>query len=308
MIEIFYSNNKSPRIQPQDKPKVGSWIYVVEPSEEELQKLSEDYNLDYDLLVDATDIYETPRVEQEDGDAYVFARYCFPQGVDIATEPILIIYTKEYIFTILRRKTTILDRLTSGVEPVATTQKTKTFLQILGAINYSYDRNLYKVNKQLLSIRSKLSKYDIKNEYFIEFIDIEENLNEYLSALQPQAVMFRNLLNGRFLPLYEQDKDLVEDLSLSTTELIDLIKSRLKTISNIRDAYSTVMANTLNSTFRRLTSISIFLTIPAITAALYGMNLNLPLAHNPDAFWIILGIVMILTGTCIWIFRKLKWL
>lgn len=308
MIEIYYSTNKSPHMQRQEKPKIGSWIHVVEPNEEELQKLSDDFGLNQDLLVDAMDIYETPRIEQEGGDAYVFARYCFPQGVDIATEPILIIYTKEHIFTILRRKTAILERLVSGVEPVATTQKTKTFLQILGAINYSYDRNLYKVNKQLLSVRSKLSKYDIRNEYFIEFIDIEENLNEYISALQPQAVMYRNLLNGRFLPLYEDDKDLVEDLSLSTTELIDLIKSRLKTISNIRDAYSTVMANTLNSTFRRLTSISIFLTIPAITAALYGMNLNLPLAHNPDAFWIIIIIVMVITTACIWIFRKLKWL
>lgn len=295
-------------MQVQDKPKVGSWIHVVEPDEAELQKLCEDFNLDQDLLTDAMDVYETPRVEQDGSNAYVFARYCFPQGVDIATEPILIIYTKEHIFTILRRKTAILDRLTSGLEPVATTQKTKTFLQILGAINYSYDRNLYTVNKQLLSVRSKLSKYDIRNEYFIQFIDIEENLNEYISALQPQAVMYRNLLNGRFLPLYEDDKDLVEDLSLSTNELIELIKSRLKTISNIRDAYSTVMANTLNATFRRLTSISIFLTIPAITAALYGMNLNLPLAHNPNAFWIILVIVMILTGWCIWLFRKLKWL
>ncbi len=308
MIEIYYSTNKNPHMQVQDKPKVGSWIHVVEPDEAELQKLCEDFNLDQDLLTDAMDVYETPRVEQDGSNAYVFARYCFPQGVDIATEPILIIYTKEHIFTILRRKTAILDRLTSGLEPVATTQKTKTFLQILGAINYSYDRNLYTVNKQLLSVRSKLSKYDIRNEYFIQFIDIEENLNEYISALQPQAVMYRNLLNGRFLPLYEDDKDLVEDLSLSTNELIELIKSRLKTISNIRDAYSTVMANTLNATFRRLTSISIFLTIPAITAALYGMNLNLPLAHNPNAFWIILVIVMILTGWCIWLFRKLKWL
>lgn len=308
MIEIYYSTNKSPHMQRQEKPKAGSWIHVVDPNEEELQRLSDDFGLDQDLLIDAMDIYETPRIEQEGGNAYVFARYCFPQGVDIATEPILIIYTKEHLFTILRRKTAILERLVGGVEPVATTQKTKTFLQILGAINYSYDRNLYKVNKQLLSVRSKLSKYDIRNEYFIEFIDIEENLNEYISALQPQAVMYRNLLNGRFLPLYEDDKDLVEDLSLSTTELIDLIKSRLKTISNIRDAYSTVMANTLNATFRRLTSISIFLTIPAITAALYGMNLNLPLAHNPDAFWIIIIIVMIITGASIWIFRKLKWL
>lgn len=308
MIEILHSNNKNPHIQRQQKPKIGSWINAVNPTEKEIQQLSGDYGLSQDLLTDAMDIYETPRVEQEDSGTYVFARYCYPQGIDIATEPILIVYTKEHIFTILRRATPILDRLIDGSESVATTQKTKTFLQILGSINYSYDRNLHKVNKQLLGIRSKLSKYDIRNEYFIEFIDIEENLNEYISALQPQAVMYRNLLNGRFLPLYEEDKDLVEDLSLSTTELIDLIKSRLKTISNIRDAYATVMANTLNATFRRLTSISIFLTIPAITAALYGMNLTLPLARNPNAFWIILVIVMVMTAICIWIFRKLKWL
>lgn len=308
MIEIFHSTSKNPLLQRQEKSKAGSWIHVVDPSEDELKQLADDYNLEHDLLVDATDIYETPRVEQEDGKAYVFARYCYPQGRDIATDPILIIYTSERLFTIQRTKTTVLDRILNNVDPVATTQKTKTFLQILGAINYSYDRNMHKVNKQLLGLRSKLSKEDIKNEYFIEFIDIEENLNEYLSALQPQAVMFRNLLNGRFLPLYDDDKDLVEDLSLSTNELIDLIGSRLKTISSVRDAYSTVMANTLNSTFRRLTSISIFLTIPAITAALYGMNLNLPYAHNPNAFWYILFFVMITTAACIWLFRKLKWL
>jgi magnesium transporter len=308
MIEIYYSTNKNPVLEKIAKSKAGCWIHVVDPSPDELQQLADDHGLEHDLLVDATDIYETPRIEREDGNTYVFARYCYPQGRDIATEPMLIVYAQQKLITILRSKTTILERLLNNIEPVATTQKTKTFLQILGAINYSYDRNMHKVNKQLLGLRSKLSKADIRNEYFIEFIDIEENLNEYLTALQPQAVMLRNLLNGRFLTLYEEDKDMVEDLSLNTTELIDLIKSRVKTISNIRDAYSTIMANTLNSTFRRLTSISIFLMIPAITAALYGMNLRLPLATNANAFWYILAIVMALTTLCIWLFRKLKWL
>lgn len=308
MVEIYYSTNKNPVLEKLVKSKVGCWVHVVDPSDDELTMLANEYNLEFDLLVDATDIYETPRVEQEDGNAYVFARYCYPQGRDIATEPILIIYTKHQLITVLRSKTTVLDRLLNNIEPAATTQKTKTFLQILGAINYSYDRHMYKVNKQILGLRSKLSKADIRNEYFIEFIDIEENLNEYLTALQPQAVMYRNLLNGRFLPLYEDDKDLVEDLSLSTTELIDLIKSRVKTISNIRDAYSTIMANNLNRIFKRLTSIGIFMAVPTIVASLYGMNVLLPNEASPYAFWQIIGIIGLITSTVIILFKKLKWL
>ena len=308
MISIFYSTNKKPHVQNLDKSRLGAWIHVVEPSEEELEKLSQDYNLNLDLLQDAMDIYETPRVEQEDGDAYVFARYCYPQGRDIATEPLLIVYSKDHIFTILRNKSTVLDRLVEGIVPVATTQKTKTFLQILEAINASYERNMYKLNKLILSLRSKLSKSHIKNEYFIEFIDIEESLNEYLTALQPQAVMYRNLLNGRFLPLYEDDKDLVEDLSLSSQELTDLIKSRLKTISNIRDAYSTIMANNLNRLFKRLTSIGIFLTVPTIVASLYGMNVALPNEASQYAFWQILATIIVIASTVIYVFKRLKWL
>lgn len=308
MVEIYYSTNKNPVLEKLAKRKVGCWVHVVDPTDDELTTLANEYNLEYDLLVDATDIYETPRVEQEDGNAYVFARYCYPQGRDIATEPLLIIYAKHQLITVLRSKTTVLDRLLNNIEPVATTQKTKTFLQILGAINYSYDRHMYKVNKQILGLRSKLSKADIRNEYFIEFIDIEENLNEYLTALQPQAVMYRNLLNGRFLPLYEDDKDLVEDLSLSTTELIDLIKSRVKTISNIRDAYSTIMANNLNRIFKRLTSIGIFMAVPTIVASLYGMNVLLPNESSPYAFWEILGVITLITSSVILLFKKLKWL
>ena len=45
-----------------------------------LKELAEKYNLDEDLLNDALDVYETPRVERDEGKAYVFARYCYPQG------------------------------------------------------------------------------------------------------------------------------------------------------------------------------------------------------------------------------------
>lgn len=308
MIEIYHSTSVNPELTKVDKAKKGSWVHVVEPTEEELQSLSETYGLDYDLLEDATDVYEAPRVEKDGQIVYLFTRYCAPDGHDIATEPLLIVYTADHIVTIARRPNSLLDDILKGKVPVMTTQRTKTILLLLESINLSYERYMKYVSRRVLAIRTQLSKTDLKNEDFIEFIDLEEDLNEFLAALQPQESVFRSLLRGKYLPLFEEDKDLVEDFSLGTIELINLVLSRQKTIANTREAYATIAANTLNKTFKKLTSISIFMTIPTITAGLYGMNLALPLQKSPYAFWEILGFVMVVTSITIWYFKKKRWL
>ena len=308
MIEIYHSTSVEPDLKKVDRAKKGSWIHAVNPTDEELLTLSETYGLDYDLLEDATDVYEAPRVEKDGGVVYLFTRYCAPDGHDIATEPLLIVYTADHILTIARRPNNLLDDIFTGKLPVITTQRTKTILMLLESINVSYERYMKYVSRRVLAIRTQLSKTDLKNEDFIEFIDLEEDLNEFLAALQPQESVFRSLLRGKYLPLFEEDKDLVEDFSLGTIELINLVQSRQKTIANTREAYATIAANTLNKTFKKLTSISIFMTIPAITAGLYGMNLALPLQRSKYAFWEILAFVMVITAATVGYFKKKRWL
>jgi len=308
MIEILHSTGSVPLPKVQTVAKKGSWIRVTEPTENELKRLALDYNLDLDLLSDALDIYETPRIEREEGVVYVYSRYCYPRVRDVSTEPLLLVYAKDVLITIQRVESTLLDRLAKGADPIATTQRTKAFLQILTAVNRTYEKDLDKINKQILSIRTKLRREELSNRYMVEFIDTEENLNEYLIALQPQALMLRSLVKGKYIPLFEEDEDLVEDLTLGNNELIDLISSRVKTIANIRDAYSTIIAGNLNNIFRRLTSIGVFLAVPTIIASLYGMNVILPGASSPTAFWEILGAIIGLTVLAVLVFRKLRWL
>ncbi len=308
MRTIYYSNARNPAIQLLEEPKSGSWIHIVQPTDEELEQLATEFKLDLDLLHDAIDLYESPRVEVEDKNVYVFTRYCFPVGADIATEPLLLIHTPDHLITIARTESSVLLNLTSGATPIITTQRTKTFLQILVEVNLSYQRHIHRISRQILSIRSQLRKATINNQVFVDMIDIEEDLNEVVSALEAQGVVLRTLLNGRYLRLYEEDRDLIEDLSLGTGELIGLSKSRLLTISNTREAYSTIMANTLNKTFRLLTSIGIFLTVPMIIASLYGMNVALPFENDVHAFWYISIVGTVLTVFIVWLFRKLNWL
>lgn len=307
MITNYHSSVRARTLTVIDEPKAGSWCHVVQPSSEELDQIAEKFSLDRDILNDAIDAYEAPRVEVEGSATYVFARYCRPEDIDIPTEPILIIYTNSGIVTIMRSNDTVLDQIINGVVPILTTQKTKTFLHILEQINRSYRLQLNIIAKQILRFRSQLRQTDVTSVEIIRFIELEEDLNEFLSALQPQGLVLNALESGKYMRLYDDDKDLVEDIMLNTSELVELSKSRLRSIVNIRQAYDAIATNNLNKTFRRLTSIAIFLTIPTIFGGLFGMNVLLPFQDYKYAFVIVLILIAVSTYALFRYFRHRNW-
>jgi magnesium transporter len=308
MTNIYYSRARERALQTIDQPRAGAWISVVAPSPAELDLLAKNYSLDRDNLDDAVDIYEAPRIDVADDKVYIYTRYCHPEGKEIATEPLLIIYTTDYILTVSRIETPILERLTSDTLEFITTQKTKTLLQMLSEINLSYERQLKKSSKRILQLRAQMRQSKINTREFVGIIELEEDLNEFLSALQPQALLFGSLLSGKHLRLYEQDRDMIEDLERSTGELIGQVQGRLRTLVNMRQAYDAIATNNLNNTFKRLTSIAIFLTIPTIIGGLWGMNVAVPLANSGYAFWVVLAIIASLCASAVWLFRRNKWL
>jgi len=307
MVQIYYRHIRSERLKTLESAKIGSWINALAPTETELRELAETYGLDHGLLLDGIDPYESPRVESEDGSTYIFTRFCYTDNGRIATSPLLIIYSRQHIITVSPKPLSGLSHLTQGKVALVTTQRTKLLLQILDEARFSYERNLNTLSKTISQIRSQLKKESISNQDFITFIDIEETLGDFLSGLVPTAGLMRNLLSGRYFKLYEEDEDLIEDLSLGISELIDLTRSRLAAIVNIREAYSTIMANNLNRIFKLLTSITILMTIPTIITSVYSMNVTTPFMHTKMAFWIITAFILLLVSIVAWLFKRNKW-
>lgn len=307
MQKVYYRNIRSQVLEEIDKPKRGAWLRVIDPSEKELEQLEKEYHLDADLLKDGTDLYEAPRLEREEENIYLYTRFCRPSGEYTSTHPLLIVIMPDMLMTVSRIASGPIDNIINNNKAV-TTQKNKTVLQILEELNHGYRQHLNSVTKKILSTRNRLRRTIVSNDDIINFIDVEEDLNEFLAALQPYGILLHALLNGKFLKLHEEDKDLIEDLQLSTGELIELTKSRLKTIQNMREAYNTIATNNLNRVFKRLTSISIFMAIPTIIGGLYGMNVALPLESNPQAFWIVIAIILWTMAVFVFIFRYKRWL
>lgn len=102
--------------------------------------------------------------------------------------------------------------------------------------------------------------------------------------------------------------DTIEDLSLESGQLAQITKDTIRNMVNIREAYSTILTNNLNRVIKLFTSLTIILTLPTIVGTFYGMNVALPFAQNPYAFFGILGITIMLSLIALIIFIRNDWL
>lgn len=127
-----------------------------------------------------------------------------------------------------------------------------------------------------------------------------------MDALQPTNTALEKILGGRVLPLYEDDRDLVEDISIEFEQLIARCVSLLRTITNLRDSYRAVMDTRLNETIRLLTVATLAFTVPTMIAGLFGMNVDIPGEHLPYIFWVVVAISLAISGLLAFYFLRKK--
>ena len=305
MIKIYFSNKTNGIIE-LDKPRAGSLVYVEGPTHKELVAFGEEHGLDVDLLKDGLDPNEAPRIDVWEGRTYIYTRFVLPETEQQTTSPVLIIFGLNMVYVVSRKPFALLQELVNK-DGVMTSKRGQILLQILKEINNGYKVRINSVAKRMWGIRSKLNRAHIDNEDFISFIDIEEDLNDFLLALEPMNTQLNHLLTGKFVRLYEDDKDLMEDLELGSHELISLASSQLKTIKNVREAYSTIAANNLNKVFKLMTGITIVIGVCTLVTGAYGMNVALPGDKHPQSFWFVFAGLATGVTIAIAVFKKNKW-
>jgi magnesium transporter len=285
MIRYFYKNLRSKKVSEIEAYKPGCWVCVEAPTADELQFLVERFKLEADYLEDALDPDEIPRLEKEGAVSYIFIRYAYTNDKnEFTTAPLLFVVSGDALLTISLNKLPWLGRFVNGDIPFASTQRTRLVLTILDQIASQYEVFINGVARQINATRSRLKGHRINNQDFVNFVVIEDELNEFLSAMVPTTLILRRLLVGKHIPLFEEDQDLVEDLLLDNEQSIESCRSHVKSIINIREAYATISSNNLNQTIKILTVATVLLTLPNVLFSMYGMNIGLPLQEEPWAF------------------------
>ncbi len=304
MISYLRSTHHKPSIKQRDELQPGSWIRSERPNDDEQEQLVE-LGIDADLLIDALDPHEVPRVELDDGWTYFITR--LPDTDDDFndfTTPILFALGDQYLVTVSRDSLGRLWQPFIDTANTPTTQKIKLFMLMLEAIARQYQTRVASINRQMRATTSDVRSLTSKD--ITTLTEYERKLNDYLDALQPTNTAIEALLGGRMLKLYEDDRDLVEDLSIEFEQVIARCVSLLRTITNVRDSYRAVMDTRLNETIRSLTIITVSFTVPTMLAGLYGMNVDIPGSNSPFTFWFVIALSILVSGSLAAYFLRKK--
>lgn len=306
MITYYFRTVKDTELKTVEAQRTGLWIHVEAPTPAELEAVIRDFGLDDDIIKDSQDFFEVPRLERSAGATYFFTRYPYREPAeDSDTAPLLIVMGESFVMTVAVRPVPFLAALREGKVPVVTTQKAKLFILIMDTLTQAFDSELVRLRKAVQKDRARLRK--IGPREIERLVSYETKLNHMVDALVPTNAWLQQVPKSHDMQLYADDIEVMEDLVIANSQVVNQARSILKTIQNIRGSIEAIMTSRLNNSLSILTVLTILLTVPLVIASLYGMNVPLPLQDSQYAFFYILAAnVVVLTGLA-WLFNKKGW-
>ncbi len=301
MIDYYEKLIRKGEIQKLRDYSADCWIEVINPSKEEIEFLVDKFKLEKDLILDGLDIYEMPRIEEENSKAYIYLTIPTSKIQNEYTSSFLIIISKNVFITISKFELEIFDKL-KGIKNFLTNKKTLSFLQILLFLSNNYNQDIRKILREVKKDRRNIR--NLKEKDILDLVLREDILNDYLASFSPLIYMHAMMIKLKAIRFKENEKEFIEDLIVDLNQTLASCKAALKTITNMRDYYQTTLSNNLNKILKVLTIFTVLMTIPAVLSGIYGMNIVLPFQGMSGIFWMLIGIVVLIWAIVIIIFKK----
>jgi magnesium transporter len=106
------------------------------------------------------------------------------------------------------------------------------------------------------------------------------------------------------LQLNEEEKEFLHDLIVDNSQALEMANIYTNILSSTLDAFASIIANNQNEVLKRLTTLTLILTVPVLIASIYGMNTPIPYRDSPYTFWIPVIISFIILLVASWNYYK----
>ena len=143
-----------------------------------------------------------------------------------------------------------------------------------------------------------------------EILRLKSDIASLRRVTLPQRDAINRLSRREFAEIPEQLAYRFRDVYDHLVRLTDEALFLQDRVTGLLDGYLSIQSNRLNQVMKVLTVISTIFMPLTVLASLYGMNVDLP--HLPGGtrtqFWWVLAIMLTMSGTMLWVFRRKDWL
>lgn len=312
MLKIYNTDIETNEFQEIREFKKGSWINLVNPSENEIKKVCENINIQEDFIRDALDYEEKARIDKEEDDNTILFVVDVPisekgeENEIYTTMPLgMIVVRDEFFLTVSLRKNKIIESFEKRkIKNFQTYKKTRFIFQIL-YLNSSYYLNYLKQINKETEIAEYILKNSMQNKELLKLLSLEKSLVYFTTSLKSNEIVMEKTLRGKIVKLYEEDEEILEDAITENRQAIEMAQIYSNILNGTMDAYASIISNNLNGVMKFLTSITIILAVPTMISSFWGMNVKLPFENIPMGFLIMVLIAIIMTiAVTLWLNKK----
>lgn len=289
-----------------------TWVDVVDPTDDELAKLSTEYGLHPLAVEDVGKHQQRPKVERYPGHAFLVAKSAQLQEVDL-------FWCEGWLMSVREH-----DEATGHVWPidnvVARFERTKPEQVSAGFLLYvildelvdGYFNALDEAEDHLEELEDRIFTEDARpDEAGIQqqLFDVRRRLLLFRRAVVPLRDVVAELLRGAIPHVDDASRVYLQDVFDHVLRVTDQLDTHRELMGNAVDAHLAIISNRMNQVMKKMTSWGAILLGSTLVAGIYGMNFR----HMPELDWffgypLALGIMVLITSLGWWYFRRKDWL
>jgi magnesium transporter len=126
--------------------------------------------------------------------------------------------------------------------------------------------------------------------------------------IRPQIAIVANL-EQKDRPFIREELDVYfGDIVDHLNKAWDILEDHREVVEGLSETSDSVISYRINEVMRILAIISVVMLPLTLLSGIYGMNVSLPLARDPLAFALIVGLMILMAGGMVLYFRRRGWL
>jgi magnesium transporter len=297
--------------------KNGVWVDLEQPTADDIHFVAKEFGLNERFEAELLSPTPTPHLTSDSNAIFLvlhFPSYGQADGT-MESEEVDIIVGKRFILTTHYGPVPPLHELKRLVETqelvASSTLTTETMLEVLFAHFYSavrdathhHAQNLTRVEEAIFFHQDR-STIRLISDISREFLHMESALASHEELLEDflRALGTRNFFAASF-------EERSERILRERTQVARLVSTYRAVTSELRETNSALLEARQNQIMKNLTVINFILLPLGLISWIFSMRTEgMPLIDHPNAFWIVLGMmVAVALGMTIYFARK-KWL
>ena len=169
-------------------------------------------------------------------------------------------------------------------------------LKIMYRTTQHYLEHLKVINLIADSLELKIVRA-MENKSLINLFSLEKGMVYYHKAIHSNGVVIEKLkVSAAKIGFTPENLEYLDDLVIENSQCEKQAEIYSNIFASLMDARVSIVNNNLSVLMKTLNIITISIMVPTFVVSVFSMNVRIPMAIQPYAFWVILGLSGLAAG------------